>query len=227
MASVASSCLLLQGLCHTGSGGTTNQGVGVPGVFYDHLFLNRSWFFFSFYHFFIHAPVAKSTVVCAVGTGGVTRCGVTLCFVKPLCSFPSISCGWASQCSRNLLWEGPELQNWAGECPALVHTAQGLQLTRGLAAEVGSSALSVQCSAWAAPKSAPQLLQLVMQLCKESCHLFLSDDLSGNTANTVPVYIQGSSQQGKNFHFTVFNSTSMWTFLAMTVTYNLTDVLLV
>lgn len=78
--------------------------------------------------------------------------------------------------------------------------------TAYLRAEVGSSALSVLCSAWAAPKSAPQLLQLVMQLCKESCHLFLSDDLSGNAASTVPMYIQGSSQQGKKFYFTVFNS---------------------
>lgn len=97
MASVASSGQLLQGLCHTGRGGTTKQDVGVPGVFYNQLFLNMScfcfFFFFFSYHFFVHAPMAKSTAVCAVGTGGVTRCRVMLCFVKPLCSFPSISCG--------------------------------------------------------------------------------------------------------------------------------------
>lgn len=49
MASVASSGQLLQGLCHTGRGGTTKQDVGVPGVFYNQLFLNMRFFCFFFF----------------------------------------------------------------------------------------------------------------------------------------------------------------------------------
>lgn len=116
MASVSSSCQLLQGLCHPVGGSTTKQGVGILNVF------------------FLRSPVSKHELLffplpllysCSRGQKRCSVCSrnrwrdtlrVTLCFVEPLCSFPFISSGWVSQCSRHLLCEG--LQNWAGKCPA-------------------------------------------------------------------------------------------------------------
>lgn len=137
--------------------------------------------------------MAKSTAVCAAGPGGVTRCGVTLCLVKPLCSFPFISSGWASQCSPNLWHEGPEAAKLSWKVSCWFSTqSPGVTACFG-AGWWGQQQLLYLCctDAWAVRKSAPQLLQY----CKESCHLFLSDTLS---VNTVPVYIQGSSLARKN-----------------------------
>lgn len=140
MASVLSSGQLLQGLCHTGGGGTTKQGVGILSGSCEHLFLNMSCIFFLIFLYWCYRGQKHRSVCRRNRWSDTLWCHAGLCQSLRLISshFRRLS----SRANVLLIFctRGPRLQNGAAKCPAgSVHTAQGLQLILGRAGEVSSS----------------------------------------------------------------------------------------